>query len=79
MAKLNVKINSVDKNLYDGLADIVIMKTPDGELAVMANHIPMATILNAPVKIINDGQEIFVDAKNAIAKVSDNLLSIVNI
>ena len=78
MAKLNVKINFVDKNLYDGLADIVIMKTVDGELAVMANHIPMATVLNAPVKIINDKQEISIDIKNAIAKVSNNLLSIIN-
>lgn len=78
MAKLNVKINSVDKNLYDGLADIVIMRTVDGELAVMANHIPMAMILNAPVKIKNDEKEIFIDIKNAIAKVSDNTLSIIN-
>lgn len=78
MAKLNVKINSVDKNLYDGLADIVVMKTVDGELAVMANHISMATILKAPVKIKNDEQEIFIDIKNAIAKVSDNTLSIIN-
>ena len=41
MHKFRVVIKNIDGIIYDDLADIVIMKTVDGEIGIMANHIPM--------------------------------------
>jgi len=77
MAKLNLVIKKIDKNIYDGVADIAILKTIDGELGVMANHIPIVSVLNNGwIKIKNDGQENIFNIKKAIAKIKDNRLCV---
>lgn len=79
MAKLNVSIKSFKENFYDGPADIVIMKTVNGDIGIMANHIPIMTVIeNSQVKIKNDEQEFSFEINDAIAKVFDNKLTIIN-
>ena len=80
MHKLRVVIKNIDGVIYDDLADIVIMKTVDGEIGIMANHIPMMAELkkNSSVKIKNDGQEFDFDIKDAVAKVCENRLDILD-
>lgn len=79
MAKLNVSIKSIKKNLYDGLADIVVMRTVNGDVGIMANHIPFMTALkNSNVKIKNDENEFVFSIDDGIAKVFDNTLTIIN-
>lgn len=79
MAKLNVSIKSFKENFYDGFADIVIMKTVNGDIGIMANHIPLMTVIeNSQVKIKNDEQEFSFEINDAIAKVFDNKLTIIN-
>lgn len=79
MAKLNVSIKSIKKNLYDGLADIVVMRTVNGDVGIMANHIPFMTALkNSKVKIKNDESEFVFEIGDGIAKVFDNRLTIIN-
>ncbi len=79
MAKLNVSIKSIKKNLYAGLADIVVMRTVNGDVGIMANHIPFMTALkNSNVKIKNDESEFVFNIDDGIAKVFDNTLTIIN-
>ena len=77
--KLNVTINSIKKSFYDGQADIVIIKTPSGDIGVMANHTPILTLLsNSHIKIKHDKKEFFFDIKDGIAQVFDNRLTIMD-
>lgn len=80
MHKLRVVIKNIDGIVYDDLAYIVIMKTVDGEIGIMANHISMMSKLekNSSVKMKNDGQEFDFDIKDAVAKVCDNKLKILD-
>ena len=75
MAKLNIIIKKIDKDIYNGAVDIAVLKTIDGEIGIMANHMPIISALNNGwVKIKNDGQEFVFDIKKAIAKIKDNRL-----
>ena len=77
MAKLDVVIKSINKSLYDGWADIVVLKTVNGQIGIMANHIPVINVLSdAWAKIKNDDQEFLFDIKNAVAEVKNNRLCI---
>lgn len=79
MNKINVCIKSMKKNIYNGTANIVVMKTIDGEIGVMANHIPMITILEKSQIKIKDGiNEFFFDIESGTAKIFDNKLVIIN-
>lgn len=80
MHKFRVVIKNIDGIIYDDLADIVIMKTVDGEIGIMANHIPMMAELkkNSSVKIKNDGQEFDFEINDAVAKICDNKLDILD-
>lgn len=80
MHKLRVVMKNIDGIIYDDLANIVIMKTLDGEIGIMANHIPIMAMLkkNSSVKIKNDGKEFDLDIKYAVAKVCDNKLEILD-
>ena len=81
MNKLNVVIRNIEKKIYDGQADIVIMKTIDGDIGIMAHHIAMATVLDRKcnIKIKDDGHEIDFKIENGVAKVENNELLILDI
>ena len=77
--KLKVSIVSADRTFYDGVADIVVMKTLNGQVGIMANHVPMMTILkDGWVRIKNDGEESLFDIESAVAKVIDNQLDVLS-
>ena len=77
--KINVSVSSANKVFYEGLADVVVMKTINGQIGIMANHIPLMTVLkNGWVKIKNDEEEFSLDIENAVAKVVDNQLDILS-
>lgn len=79
MNKINVCIKSMKKNIYNGTANIVVMKTIDGEIGVMSNHIPMMTILEKSQIKIKDGiNEFLFDIESGAAKILDNKLVIIN-
>ena len=54
MHKLNVVIRDIEKKIYDSQVDVAIMKTIDGDIGIMANHIAMITVLdkNCNIKIV---------------------------
>ena len=78
MAKLNVSIKSIEKDLYDGQADIVVMRTPSGDVGIMANHVPLvAALFKSDVKIKHSGEEFLFKITEGIAEVLNNKLSII--
>ena len=52
MSQLQVELVAADRKVWEGEADMVIARTTDGELGVMANHIPLLGVLvDAPVRV----------------------------
>jgi F-type H+-transporting ATPase subunit epsilon len=59
MATINVELVAPDRVVWEGEADMVIARTTDGELGVMANHIPLLGVLvDYPVRIRQGGSDI---------------------
>jgi F-type H+-transporting ATPase subunit epsilon len=56
---INVELVAPDRVVWEGEADMVIARTTDGELGVMANHIPLLGVLvDAPVRVRQDGRDV---------------------
>ena len=57
MNKLKLKIVSPEKSLYEGEAESVSLSTPQGQITVLPNHIPLVSSLAAgEIKIAENGQ-----------------------
>lgn len=52
-----VQVISPDRTFYDGDVDMLELKTTEGEIGILAGHIPLTTII-APgiMRLINDGE-----------------------
>jgi F-type H+-transporting ATPase subunit epsilon len=49
---ITVELVAPDRVVWEGEAEMVIARTTDGELGVMANHIPLLGVLvDAPVRV----------------------------
>lgn len=58
MAKLSLKIVTPSRIMFDGEADMVIMRTKSGDVGIMHGHQPMVTVLDYGVmKIQNSGED----------------------
>jgi F-type H+-transporting ATPase subunit epsilon len=58
MAKLSLKIVTPSRIMFDGEADMVIMRTKSGDVGILHGHQPMVTVLDYGVmKIQNAGEE----------------------
>jgi F-type H+-transporting ATPase subunit epsilon len=75
---INVELVAPDRVVWEGEADLVIARTTDGELGVMANHIPLLGVLvDAPVRIRQDGRDIkTVNVKGGFLSVTNDKVSI---
>jgi len=75
---INVELVAPDRVVWEGEADMVIARTTDGELGVMANHIPLLGVLvDAPVRIRRDGQDVkTVEVKGGFLSVTKEKVSI---
>ena len=54
--KMKLNIVTPSRNFYDGEASMVIVKTVDGEIGIMPDHIPLVSILDVGMVDIKDGQ-----------------------
>ncbi|MBI5412894.1 ATP synthase F1 subunit epsilon [Candidatus Peregrinibacteria bacterium] len=57
MKKLQFKIVTPERIVFEGAVDEVVMPTVDGEIAVLPNHIPLVTLSKAGVLRIKQGSE----------------------
>ncbi|NLX92177.1 MAG: ATP synthase F1 subunit epsilon [Firmicutes bacterium] len=46
-----------DRKFFSGESEMVVVKTPEGEIGVMGGHLPMvAAITTGPIKMLVDGK-----------------------
>lgn len=56
--KFQLKIITPSREMYNGKANMVIMRTKCGDVGVLKGHQPMITVLDYGVmRILNDGEE----------------------
>ncbi len=54
----NLKVISPDRIFFDGEADMIEVKTTEGDIGILKGHIPMTAIIEpGMLKIINDKDE----------------------
>ena len=75
---INVELVAPDRVVWEGEADMVIARTTDGELGVMANHIPLLGVLvDAPVRVRQDGRDVkTVQVKGGFLSVTKDKVSV---
>lgn len=56
--KLKIQIVSPDRMFYEGEADMLELKTTEGEIGILAGHIPMTSILSPGIMRIMEGGEV---------------------
>lgn len=70
---INVELVSADRSVWKGEAELVVARTTEGELGVMADHQPMLTVLipgEIRIQGSNDG--------DFVATVGDGFFSVEN-
>ena len=80
MAKtFQVDVVSPEATIYSGLATIVIARTIEGELGIMADHEPlMGAIATGPVEIESDsGQRTTIGVQGGFIQVLDNQVTLI--
>ena len=58
MNKVRIRIVTPKREMYDGRADMVILRTVNGDMGVMHGHIPLITVLGYGVLRIIDNNEV---------------------
>jgi len=79
MAVLTVSVVSADREVWSGEATLVIAKTVEGEIGIMAGHQPMLAVLSAGEVRVTDtnGEKITVNADDGFLSVDSNAVQIV--
>ena len=71
--KINLRIITPEKVAYRAEADQVSLPTKDGEITIMANHIPLISIMkHGELVIKNNGEKIFLAVCNGFIEVKKN-------
>ncbi len=77
--KINLQIITPEKIAYKDKADQITLPTGDGEITVMANHIPLiSTMKHGELVIKNDGKEIPMAVCNGFIEVRGNCIIIMS-
>ena len=75
--KINLRIITPEKIAYKDKADQITLPTGDGEITIMANHIPLiSTMKHGELIIKNDGKEISMAVCNGFIEVRKNCIII---
>ena len=75
--KVRLKIITPEHTKFDEDADLVIIRTIEGEIGFMANHMACSSVLDyGTLKIINDDLERRIAVFGGIAQMRDNVLTI---
>lgn len=76
---LNVSLVSADAEVWTGEATLVVAKTVEGEIGIMAGHEPVLAILaEGQVRITQaDGTKVLANAQDGFLSIEGNQLTIV--
>lgn len=73
MAVLNVSVVSADHEVWSGEASMVVARTTEGEIGILAGHEPMLAVLaSGEVRLTLTGGE------KVVAQAADGFLSVEN-
>ena len=74
MSELNISVVAVDRKVWTGTGKLIVVKTPEGELGIMAGHEPVLSLLvNGVVRIdTTDGDKIAVAVHGGFVAVDSN-------
>jgi len=78
---LHVELVSPERILYAGEADMVVARTPDGELAFLTGHTPfLGALVEAPVRIkpAGGGEEVVAAVHGGFVEVSHDRVTILS-
>ena len=78
-AALSVSVVSADHEIWSGEATMVVARTVEGEIGILAGHEPMLAILaSGEVRLtLTDGTKIVAEAADGFLSVANNLVTIV--
>ena len=71
MAELSVTVVSADSQVYEGTASMVVARTTEGEIGILAGHEPILAILSAGEVRITE-----VGGNSVVASAEDGFLSV---
>jgi F-type H+-transporting ATPase subunit epsilon len=79
-AELRVELVSADRVVWSGAATMIITRTMEGEIGILANHIPlMAVLVDGTVEIrTTDGGRLVVAINGGFLSVANNRVSILS-
>jgi F-type H+-transporting ATPase subunit epsilon len=79
MANLHVELVAADQAIWSGEAKMVIAKTVEGEIGLLAGHEPMLAILGSgEVRItLPEGEVIKANASDGFLSVENNVVTVV--
>lgn len=81
MAKLAVELVAPDREVWSGEGDLVVVKTPEGEMGIMPNHSPVLAELvdGSVVRVISDGQQVLAAAvQGGFVSMSQNEIQVLS-
>jgi F-type H+-transporting ATPase subunit epsilon len=74
-----VEIVSVESRVWTGEADMVVARTTEGELAVLAGHAPLLGQLKEPSRVrvrVPDGEELGWDVAGGFLSVAEDVVTV---
>lgn len=75
---MKIIISTHQGKMYDEEVDYIVVKSQDGEFAIMRNHIPVvAVIASGYIKLNLNSQELFVAIENGILEYSQNKVEVI--
>jgi F-type H+-transporting ATPase subunit epsilon len=79
-AQLRVELVAADRMVWSGDATMIITRTMEGELGILANHIPvMAVLIDGTVEIrTSDGDRLVAAINGGFLSVANNRVSILS-
>jgi F-type H+-transporting ATPase subunit epsilon len=79
MAALNVSVVSADHEVWSGEASMVVARTAEGEIGILAGHEPMlATLAKGEVRVtLVGGEKIVAEAADGFLSVENDTVTIV--
>lgn len=77
MSELNLEIVTPEKVFFSGEVEMAVLKTPDGEMGVLKNHMPIVVIESAgPCRFLKGGKWFKADISEGFAEIRLNKIII---
>lgn len=75
---MKIIVSTHQGKLYDEEVDYVVVKQPEGEFAILKNHIPLVSIITSGyIKLVADKQELFLAVENGMLEFKDNHITVI--